>query len=231
MIPSPEQTYEAVVQGMNSAHCDLTQFGRSMLLGGKTKGIIGREPWLCKWIKDALEMKGFGAKTEAFDRIDISIVNPQNGCLECVIEAKFLYCHDCYKRGPGHYFLKNISEDIEKRSSRYSVPHQAIVLVGDYQSMCPDGKHLGLYHADAINSHLAKHDSLRQSGELDCCGFIRFEKDLFETFESTCDIFPRRGQYSPNHTWEARYEGASELIRAWVLGVRSTSQHPVSPAL
>jgi hypothetical protein len=171
-----------------------------------------------RWIRDALEEAGFTAKKEAFGLIDIAIVNPKDGLPECVIGAKFLFCHDCHKRGRGHYFSKNVLRDIEKRS-QHGTPHQEIVLAADYQSMCANGKDLGLYHADAIRSHLAKHGARGRAAGPDCCGFIRFEKDLFEEFEPTCDIFPRRGTYSLNQTWQAEYLGASELIRAWVLGV------------
>jgi len=125
-------------------------------MGGKTEGNIGRERWLCKWIRDALEEAGFIADTESSDRIDIAIKNPKDGHNVCVIEAKFLFCHDCYQRGRGHRFSKNVLKDIEKRRP-HGLPHQEIVLAADYQSMCPNGKDLGFYHSDAISSHLAKH--------------------------------------------------------------------------
>jgi hypothetical protein len=214
MVPSLQQTYEAVVLGMNEAMCD-PAFGPKMLMGGKVKGNVGKETWLCKGIRDAFENAGFEAKTEAFGRIDIAIVNQSQNVPECAIEAKILYCHDCRQAGKGHYFLKNVQEDIDKRRRRYpGVPLQAIVLAADYQSMCADGRQSGLYHADAIARHLAKHGRRSLDCPPDCCGFIRFERDLFEQFEPTCDIFPRRGKYPPANTWMAEHLGASEHIRA-----------------
>jgi hypothetical protein len=61
--------------------------------------------------------------------------------------------------------------------------------------MCPDGAALGLYHADAIRSHLAKHGPQNSASGLVCCGFARFERDLFREFEPKCDILPRAGGY------------------------------------
>ena len=190
-----------------------------MLMGGKTPGRIGREPLLCRRVAKALEDAGFNARTEVSGRVDIAIVNTGDSRLECVIEAKFLFCHDCKQRDIGHQFFVNVWNDIEKRR-HFGVPHYAVVLAADYQTMCPDGAALGLYHANAIRSHLAKHGPQNSAGGVDCCGFARFERDLFREFKPKCDILPQAGGYSRNHTWRAEHLGAVALIRAWLLGVR-----------
>ena len=218
---SIQETYKAVVRGMSAASRD-PAFGRRMLRGGKTKTNIGRERWLCgriaKALQATLERTGWRVIPEAGGRIDIAIVSHKDGRPLYVIEAKFLFCHDCYQRGTGHKFLNNVREDIKKRS-QLGLQHLEIVLAANYESMCSNGKKLGLYAADAINRHLAKHRHRSRTERLDCCGFSRFERDLFGKFGGNCEIFPRRGKHTPHHTWHAKYRGASESIRVWVLGV------------
>ena len=227
MIPSPKQTYDAVVVGMKNARRS-PSFGEAILMGGKTSGNIGRERWLCDWIGEALQQAGYDARPEAIDRIDIAIMSPRGGALQCVIEAKFLFCHDCIQGGRGHKFFKNVQDDIKKRC-RHNVPHLEIVLAANYQTMCSDGKRLGIYHADAISSHLAKHTAGDRADDSSCCGFDRFERDLFEEFGTTCDIFPQRGKYPKKHSWHAEHLGASQSIQAWVLSVRPKTQTAPPP--
>jgi hypothetical protein len=187
-----------------------------MLMGGKTKGNAGRERWLCEWIARALEKDGHNA--EPIDLIDIAILS-RGGCLKCVIEAKFLFCHDYYRGHEGHRFLKNVRADFGKRAY-LCVPQQEIVLAASYQSMPRNAAALGLNNGKFLHSHLANHHRGQADGS-ECCSFERFENDLFKKFYSKCDIFPRLGKYQKKNTWEAKCKGAKALIRAWVLDVRA----------
>lgn len=54
----------------------------------------------------------------------------------------------------------------------------------------PAAHPLKLYQAEKIYSHLAKHGPRDRSEGLDCCGFVRFEKDLLREFKPKCDILP-----------------------------------------
>jgi hypothetical protein len=188
-----------------------------MLMDGKKIG-TARERWLCERICDALVEAGLKALTEEVDRIDIAILDPIGNAVEDIIEAKFLWCHDCYQSRTGHQFFVNVWRDAEKRA-HYGLPQKAIVFAANYESMCSDGQALELYHAKAVKKHLDKHSS--GTVPFNCCGFERFEKELFEEFRQGCDIFPRQGQYPTQDTWSAKHLGASKDIRAWVLSVRT----------
>lgn len=213
---SLEQLYGAVVEGIGKASQD-PKFGFYMLMDGKKIG-TARERWLCERICDALVEAGLKALTEEVDRIDIAILDPIGNAVEDIIEAKFLWCHDCYQSRTGHQFFVNVWRDAEKRA-HYGLPQKAIVFAANYESMCSDGQALELYHAKAVKKHLDKHSS--GTVPFNCCGFERFEKELFEEFRQGCDIFPRQGQYPTQDTWSAKHLGASKDIRAWVLSVRT----------
>ena len=73
---------------------------------------------------------------KAFDRIDITIKNPKNDHYVCLIEAKFLFCNECYQRGRGHPYLTNVLKDIEKRR-HHRLPQQEIVLAAEYARGSP----------------------------------------------------------------------------------------------
>jgi hypothetical protein len=212
---SLERLNRAVVKGMEKASQD-SKFSFYMLMDGKKIG-GSRERWLCEWVCKALVDDELNAQTEEIDRIDISIIDAV-GKLEDIIEAKFLWCHDCYQDRSGHQFFVNVRKDKDKRA-HYGVPQKAIVFAANYESMGSDGRALDLYHANAVKKHLDKHSSVIVPR--DCCGFERFEKELFGAFRQDCDILPRQYQYPTQHTWPANHLGASKNIRAWVLSFRT----------
>jgi hypothetical protein len=212
MKPSIEDTYSAVAVAMRAATAD-PRFGMNLLMGGKTKG-IAREVWLSKRISEGFSDAGFHAEDELTDhrngRIDIAILSPGRK-LECAIEIKYYFCHACKWRGTGHQFLANTQTDFAKRS-HLGVPLQAVVFAADYQMMPPNGKALGLYGADTICKHLSTRGPM---------GFDRFERDLFDLFSPTCDIFPTFGAACPTTAiWRASHHGAAADLRAWILELR-----------
>jgi hypothetical protein len=211
MKPSIEDTYSAVAAAMRAAAVD-PLFGMSLLMGGKTKG-IAREVWLSKRISKALTDAGFNTEDERKDgsggRIDIAILSPVQK-LECAIEIKYYFCHACKWRGTGHQFLANTQTDFAKRS-HLGVPLQAVVFAADYQMMPPNGKALGLYGADTICKHLSTRGPM---------GFDRFQRDLFDLFSPTCDIFPTFAACPASAVWRASHHGAAADLRAWILELR-----------
>jgi hypothetical protein len=213
MTPSPQETYDLVVKAMRRAKAD-SAFGRSLLLGGKTKG-IARELWLCKCIARTFTDAGFCVEPERLDgrrgRIDIAILSREDHHLECAIEAKFYFCHSYRRREKGHLYLRNTLTDFRKRKHLGS-SQQAIILAIDYKEMPSNGRAQGLFQAEMIRRYLKDDEQP---------GFARFECDLFDLFERNCNIFPSRNAQSVrNQAWQAKYGRASAVIRAWILEFR-----------
>src|SRR5687767_11948390 len=130
MSPSASQTHEIVLRAMNIASRK-EGFGRRLLVGGKTSALRGarREVWLSAEIAAAFHAAGFHAHPEYplrdGGRIDVAFLDGHQ--VQCAIEVKFYYAHQC-GRSSGHPYLCNSYWDFYKRATAGVKNQQAVVL-------------------------------------------------------------------------------------------------------